>query len=87
MIKPHALGHDRVRNQKSTFRNKRFRAIVPDGRAGDPAPTARHRQGVIFLTLEDETGIVNVIVWCKLFERFRRAVISGRMLRPIRSPM
>ena len=38
-------------------------------------------KGVIFLTLEDETGIVNVIVWRKLYERFRRAVIAGRMLR------
>ncbi|MGR3322474.1 MAG: OB-fold nucleic acid binding domain-containing protein [Pseudooceanicola sp.] len=38
-------------------------------------------KGVIFLTLEDETGIVNVIVWRKLYEAFRRAVISGRMLR------
>ncbi len=38
-------------------------------------------KGVIFLTLEDETGVVNVIVWRKLYEAFRRAVISGRMLR------
>ena len=38
-------------------------------------------KGVIFLTLEDETGVVNVIVWRKLYETFRRAVISGRMLR------
>ena len=38
-------------------------------------------KGVIFLTLEDETGIVNVIVWRALYERFRRAVISGRCLR------
>lgn len=38
-------------------------------------------KGVIFVTLEDETGVVNVIVWRKLYERFRRAVISGRMLR------
>lgn len=38
-------------------------------------------KGVIFLTLEDETGVVNVIVWRKLYERFRRAVIAGRMLR------
>ena len=37
--------------------------------------------GVIFLTLEDETGVVNVIVWRKLYEHFRRAVISGRLLR------
>ena len=38
-------------------------------------------KGVIFLTLEDETGVVNVIVWRALYERFRRAVISGRCLR------
>lgn len=38
-------------------------------------------KGVIFITLEDETGVVNVIVWRKLYERFRRAVIAGRCLR------
>jgi DNA-directed RNA polymerase len=38
-------------------------------------------KGVIFLTLEDETGVVNVIVWRAIYERFRRAVIAGRMLR------
>jgi DNA polymerase III alpha subunit len=38
-------------------------------------------KGVIFITLEDETGVVNVIVWKKLYERFRRAVIAGRCLR------
>jgi DNA-directed RNA polymerase len=38
-------------------------------------------RGVIFLTLEDETGVVNVIVWRRMYEDFRRAVISGRMLR------
>ncbi|MEO9895577.1 MAG: OB-fold nucleic acid binding domain-containing protein [Paracoccaceae bacterium] len=38
-------------------------------------------KGVIFLTLEDETGIVNIIVWRHIYERFRRAVIAGRMLR------
>ncbi len=38
-------------------------------------------KGVIFLTLEDETGIVNVVVWRKIYEQFRRAVISGRLLK------
>lgn len=37
--------------------------------------------GVIFITLEDETGIANVVVWAKVFERFRRAVIGARLLR------
>ena len=38
-------------------------------------------KGVIFGTLEDETGVVNVIVWAQVFKRFRRAVIAGRLLR------
>jgi single-strand DNA-binding protein len=38
-------------------------------------------KGVIFVTLEDETGVVNVIVWRAIYEKFRRAVIAGRMLR------
>ena len=38
-------------------------------------------KGVIFVTLEDETGIANVVVWARTFERYRRAVIAGRALR------
>ena len=38
-------------------------------------------KGVIFLTLEDETGSANIVVWAKIFERFRREVIAGRCLK------
>ena len=38
-------------------------------------------KGVIFVTLEDETGVSNVIVWRHIYERFRRAVIAGRCLK------
>lgn len=38
-------------------------------------------KGVIFITLEDETGTANVVVWANVYERFRRAVIAGRLLR------
>jgi error-prone DNA polymerase len=36
--------------------------------------------GVIFMTLEDETGIANIVVWPKLFERFRSEVLAGRLV-------
>jgi error-prone DNA polymerase len=36
--------------------------------------------GVVFITLSDETGICNAIVWPKLFEEYRRAVMGGRLL-------
>jgi DNA polymerase III alpha subunit len=36
--------------------------------------------GVIFMTLEDETGIANIVVWPKLFEQFRAQVLGGRLV-------
>src|SRR5690606_16602365 len=36
--------------------------------------------GVIFSTLEDETGIANVIIWSKTFEANRRAVLGSRLM-------
>ena len=37
-------------------------------------------KGVVFMTLEDETDIANVIVWPKVFERSRRTVMTARFL-------
>jgi error-prone DNA polymerase len=37
-------------------------------------------KGVIFMTLEDETDIANIIVWPKAFARNRRTVMSARFL-------
>jgi len=45
--------------------------------------TCRQRPGsaeVIFLTLEDETGLANVIVHPKLAERQRRELLTSRLL-------
>ncbi|KQT85472.1 error-prone DNA polymerase [Aurantimonas sp. Leaf443] len=38
-------------------------------------------KGVIFMTLEDETGIANVIVWPKVFEAFRPIVLGARFVK------
>lgn len=38
-------------------------------------------RGVIFVTLEDETGVINVVIWRGLYERARRAVIAARVMR------
>ncbi len=37
-------------------------------------------KGVIFATLEDETGFANIIVWPKVFERHRPIVMRARLL-------
>ncbi|MEA2858660.1 MAG: error-prone polymerase [Methylobacteriaceae bacterium] len=36
--------------------------------------------GVIFMTLEDETGVANIIVWPKVYERLRALVIGARFV-------
>jgi error-prone DNA polymerase len=36
--------------------------------------------GVIFMTLEDETGIANIIVWPKVFEQNRKTLLSARLV-------
>jgi error-prone DNA polymerase len=36
--------------------------------------------GVVFMTLEDETGVANAIVWPKAFDRFRPVVMGARMV-------
>jgi error-prone DNA polymerase len=36
--------------------------------------------GVVFITLSDETGITNVVVWPKLVEKFRREIMGARLL-------
>ena len=38
-------------------------------------------KGVMFITLEDETGNVNVVVWTSVLERFRAALLQGQLLR------
>ncbi len=38
-------------------------------------------KGVIFATLEDETGVANVIIWPKIFEKYRRIVLTARLLK------
>ncbi len=37
-------------------------------------------KGVVFMTLEDETDIANIIVWPKIFAKNRRTVMTARFL-------
>jgi error-prone DNA polymerase len=43
----------------------------------------RQRPGkgnAVFITLEDEGGIVNILLWARHFERYRRAVMASRLM-------
>ncbi len=37
-------------------------------------------KGVVFMTVEDETGIANAVVWPKTLERFRKVVMGARLI-------
>ena len=37
-------------------------------------------KGVVFMTLEDETGIANIVVWPKVMEQFRKEVMGARLI-------
>jgi error-prone DNA polymerase len=61
-------------------------AMLPHGRLARAAGLVTCRQrpdttsGVTFVTLEDETGMVNVVVWRDLAERQRRELIAAQLL-------
>ncbi len=61
-------------------------ARTPHGRIGRTAGIVIGRQrpdtasGVVFVTLEDETGATNVIVWRDLSDRQRRELLGSRLM-------
>jgi error-prone DNA polymerase len=61
-------------------------AGLPDGRLVRVAGIVTHRQrpgtasGVVFVTLEDETGSVNLVVWPRMLEAQREAVLGARLM-------
>ncbi|CAN1547518.1 DnaE DNA polymerase III, alpha subunit [Rhabdaerophilaceae bacterium] len=60
-------------------------ALRPDGAFVKTAGLVLVRQrpgkgNAIFITLEDETGIINVVLWARQFEAFRRAVMGARLM-------
>ncbi len=58
----------------------------PDGRLARASGIVTHRQrpetakGVVFVTLEDETGAVNIIVWRSVAEAQRRPLLAATLL-------
>uniref|UniRef100_UPI002FDED319 helix-hairpin-helix domain-containing protein n=1 Tax=Tabrizicola sp. TaxID=2005166 RepID=UPI002FDED319 len=69
---PESLPHDRLLQAKGRITLTGL--VITRQRPGTAS-------GVIFLTLEDETGVSNVVVWRRIYETFRKAIITGRLLR------
>lgn len=82
----HPLTFLRQRLHAMRFMTSEVLDLYDDGRLarGCGLVTVRQRpataSGVVFLTVEDETGNVNVIVWPSLVEQQRREVMGARLL-------
>ena len=37
-------------------------------------------KGVVFMTIEDETGVANAVIWSKTLERYRKVVMGARLI-------
>ena len=82
----HPLALLRGRLQRDRLLTAEELCNLPHGRLARAAGLVLNRQrpgtasGVTFLTLEDETGHVNVVVWRDLAERQRHALVGARLL-------
>jgi error-prone DNA polymerase len=70
-------------SQRGILRNEALRTIASGARVRiSGLVTCRQRpgsaKGVVFMTIEDESAVANVIVWPKLFERVRPVVLGAR---------
>ena len=84
-LKAHPLAL--LRPQLAAMRVVPAAALAGDGGRAAVAGLVLMRQrpgtasGVVFLTLEDESGVANIVVWPQVFERFRQRVMTAACLR------
>jgi error-prone DNA polymerase len=85
-IKRHPLAFLRAELAEEGLAAARDLVTLPVGRRLAIAGLVLIRQrpgsanGVVFITIEDETGIANLIVWPPILERFRRAALGATLL-------
>ena len=85
-LRAHPLSFLRARLAKKGALTAEAIARARDGQRAAAAGLVLVRQrpgsasGVIFMTLEDETGVVNIVVWPRVLESFRKAVLGARVV-------
>ena len=85
-LRAHPVGLLRAPLDRLGITPNKFLATAKDGQRIKVAGIVLVRQrpgtasGVIFMTLEDDDGIANIVVWPKVFETYRRIVLGGRMV-------
>ncbi|OCW58339.1 error-prone DNA polymerase [Hoeflea olei] len=83
-LKAHPMAFLRAELARSGCRVSADLETIRSGRQVQVAGLVLVRQrpgsakGVVFETIEDETGVANIIVWPKVFEKFRAVVLGSR---------
>ncbi len=84
-LKAHPLGFLRGLFAAEGVRTCAALRAVGDGRRARVAGVVLVRQrpgrgNAIFVTLEDETGVANLLLWARIFEEYRRPVMAARLM-------
>ena len=84
-LKAHPVSFLRARLDRAGITPNARLTSVPDGRRVSVAGLVLVRQrpgkgNAIFLTLEDEEAVANIIIWARNFERFRPIVMGARFV-------
>ena len=85
-LKAHPVSFLRARLDRAGITPNARLATVPGGRRVSVAGLVLVRQrpgkgNAIFLTLEDEGAVANIIVWARNFEKFRAVVMGAKFIR------
>jgi error-prone DNA polymerase len=85
-LKAHPMQFLRAHYAAQKFVTAEQLKSLKDGRRLSMAGVVLIRQrpgtskGVVFITIEDETGIANLVVWPKVFEKQRKIVMGARLM-------
>jgi error-prone DNA polymerase len=85
-LKAHPMHFLRTHYSQQRFVTAEQLKSLPDGKRLSIAGVVLIRQrpgtskGVVFITIEDETGVANLVVWPDLFEKQRRIVMGARLM-------
>jgi error-prone DNA polymerase len=87
----HSVRAHLLQQFRPLLRRARYKAAVEVNAMGQPRivryaglvicrQMPHNAKGVLFLTLEDETGMVNLVVWKKIWDRFRKVILTSSFL-------
>jgi error-prone DNA polymerase len=85
-LKAHPMHFLRAHYQAAKFVTAQELHSIRDGKPLSIAGVVLIRQrpgtskGVVFITIEDETGVANLVVWPKLFDKQRKIVMGARLM-------